>query len=410
MVSNKNLIGIYNVSTLNETIKNLIINNPNLQEIWVRGEISNLKKHSSGHYYFTLKDHNSQINCVSFSYTNRSLKFDLQNSMMVILFASVDLYTIRGQYQLRVLDMHPDGIGDMFKAFEQLKKKLDLEGIFSPLSKKPIPKFPTRIGVCTSPTGAAIHDIINVLKRRYPVHLIISPCLVQGESAAQSIVDSLEILDMLDMDVIIVGRGGGSLEDLWPFNEEIVARAIFKSNTPIVSAIGHETDFTIADFTADLRAPTPSSAAELVVPDKKELIKYLDALFQRMQYIIQRKFEELNTRLDYASMQFEIKNITQMVEQRYSRIDELLNIIKKDIEYNFRTKSMSLQIISSRMNTVSPLNTLERGYSIVSSQNKVIKKIEDVQVGNLLDVRMTNGIATCIVKEVLYNGKQKKEI
>lgn len=405
MLSNN--MGIYNVSSLNEIIKTLITNDSRLQEIWVRGEISNFKKHTSGHYYFTLKDRGSQISCVSFRKTNYSLKFDPQDSMMVILYASVDVYTVRGQYQLRVIDMRPDGIGDLFKTFEQLKKKLDAEGLFSPLVKQPIPKFPSKIGVCTSPTGAAIHDIINVLKRRYPVHLLLSPCLVQGESAALSIANSIAALNLCDVDVIIVGRGGGSLEDLWPFNEEIVARAIFNSHIPIVSAVGHETDFTIADFTSDLRAPTPSVAAELVVPDKSELVKYLDAISQRMHYMLQRKFEELSTRLDYASNDLEINKLKKKVDQRHVQLDELIKTMKKDIKHNLTAKTMSLQIIASRMNAVSPLNTLERGYCIATSQNQIIKHIEDVRIGTILDLRITDGIITCNVtnKEEMHNGK-----
>ncbi|MCD4800938.1 MAG: exodeoxyribonuclease VII large subunit, partial [Methanococcoides sp.] len=259
----------YTVTELNNLIKNTLTNNPKLNQIWVQGEISNLTKHSSGHYYFTVKDGKSQISCVSFKSVNRNLRFELESSMKVLVFGSVDVYVVRGQYQLYVQDIRPDGVGELYKAYEQLKNKLEKEGIFSDVHKIPIPEYPLRVGVVTSPTGAAIHDILNVIGRRYPVNILLSPTIVQGERSAESIVRSIELLNQTDVDVIIVGRGGGSLEDLWAFNEEVVARAIFNSEKPIVSAVGHETDFTIADFTADMRAPTPSAAAELVVPDQK---------------------------------------------------------------------------------------------------------------------------------------------
>jgi exodeoxyribonuclease VII large subunit len=407
----ENPMGIFSVSMLNETIRSLLVNDPRLCEVWVRGEISNLKKHSSGHYYFTLKDRGSQISCVSFRQTNRSLKFDPEDSMAVILYGSVDVYTVRGQYQLKVMDMRPDGIGEMFKAFEQLKKKLEAEGLFEQSRKRPIPRFPARIGISTSPTGAAVHDIINILSRRYPVHVFLAPCLVQGDAAAQSIADSIELLNKADVDVIIVGRGGGSLEDMWPFNEEVVARAIFNSRIPIVSAVGHETDYTIADFTADLRAPTPSAAAELVVPDRIELKRFMDSMFQRLEYAIDRKVSDLDTRLDRAHDSLKPERIQEMIDQRYQRIDELVIAMEKDIKYDLGSRKMLLQALAGRMNAVNPLNTLERGYCIAMSGNLVIISVNDVKVGSRLDLRVTDGNVICDVMEKVEidNGKQEEE-
>ncbi|WP_394697854.1 exodeoxyribonuclease VII large subunit [uncultured Methanomethylovorans sp.] len=404
-------MGIFSVSMLNETIRSLLVNDPKLCEVWVRGEISNLKKHSSGHYYFTLKDRGSQISCVSFRQTNRNLKFDPEDSMAVILYGSVDVYTVRGQYQLKVMDMRPDGIGEMFKAFEQLKKKLDAEGLFEQIRKRSIPRFPARIGVATSPTGAAIHDIINILSRRYPVHVLLAPCLVQGDAAAQSIADSIELLNKADVDVIIVCRGGGSLEDLWPFNEEVVARAIFNSRIPIVSAVGHETDYTIADFTADLRAPTPSSAAELVVPDRIELKRFIYSMFQRLEYATNRKIVDLTTRIDHLSDSLKPERLQEIIDQRYQRIDELVIAMEKDIKYDLGSRKMLLQALAGRMNAVNPLNTLERGYCIAMSDNLVVKSVNDVKVGSRLDLRVTDGNIICDVmqKVEIENGKQEEE-
>ncbi|OPY21600.1 MAG: exodeoxyribonuclease VII large subunit [Methanomethylovorans sp. PtaU1.Bin093] len=404
-------MGIFSVSMLNETIRSLLVNDPRLREVWVRGEISNLKKHSSGHYYFTLKDRGSQISCVSFRQTNRSLKFDPEDSMSVILYASVDVYTVRGQYQLKVLDMRPDGIGEMFRAFEQLKKKLEAEGLFEQSRKRPIPRFPSRIGISTSPTGAAIHDVINVLSRRYPVHVLLAPCLVQGDAAAQSIADSIGVLNKADVDVIIVGRGGGSLEDLWPFNEEVVARAIFNSRIPVISAVGHETDYTIADFTADMRAPTPSAAAELVVPDRVELKRFMDSMLQRLEYAATRKIADLNSRLDHLYDSLEPDKLREMIDLRYQRIDELVASMEKDVNYGLGSREMLLRALAGRMNAVNPLNTLERGYCIAMSDGAVVRSVDDVQAGSRLDLRVTDGTIICDVTEKveIENGTQEEE-
>ncbi|MGB3907557.1 MAG: exodeoxyribonuclease VII large subunit [Methanomethylovorans sp.] len=407
----KNPMGVFSVSMLNETIRSLLVNDPRLREVWVRGEISNLKKHSSGHYYFTLKDPRSQISCVSFRQTNRILKFDPEDSMSVILYGSVDVYTVRGQYQLKVLDMRPDGIGEMFRIFEQLKKKLEADGLFEQRRKRPIPRFPAKVGISTSPTGAAIHDIINVLNRRYPVHILLAPCLVQGDAAAQSIADSIQLLNKANVDVIIVGRGGGSLEDLWAFNEEVVARAIFNSRVPVVSAVGHETDYTIADFTADLRAPTPSAAAELVVPDKMDLKRFIDSMLQRLEQAATYKIADLSFRLNRLYGSLEPDKLREIIDQRYQRVDELVASMEKDANYHLRSREMLLKALAGRMNAVSPLNTLERGYCIAMSNESVIRSVAAVSIGSRLDVRVTDGNIVCDIKEKVEidHGTQKKE-
>lgn len=331
--------------------------------------------------------------------------------MAVILYCSVDVYTVRGQYQLKVLDMRLDGIGEMFRAFEQLKKKLEAEGLFEQSRKRPIPRFPARIGISTSPTGAAIHDVINVLSRRYPVHVLLAPCLVQGNAAAQSIADSIELLNKAEVDVIIVGRGGGSLEDLWPFNEEVVARTIFNSRIPVVSAVGHETDYTIADFTADLRAPTPSAAAELVVPDRVELKRFMDSMLQRLEYATNRKMVDLSTRLDHAYDSLEPENLREMIDQRYQRIDELVTAMEKDANYGLGLRGMLLKVLAGRMNAVNPLSTLERGYCIAMSNDVVVRSVDAVTAGSRLDLRVTDGTIICDVTEKveIENGTQEEE-
>ncbi|MFZ2411233.1 MAG: exodeoxyribonuclease VII large subunit, partial [Candidatus Methanoperedens sp.] len=247
--------GIYTVHEFTLAVKS-ILTSGKFNDVWIRGEISNFTNHSSGHRYFTLKDKSSSLQCVMFKWYGKNMGFELEHGMKVLVLGDLDVYEQRGVYQLKVRAIRPDGIGELYKAFEQLKNKLAMEGLFSPENKKPLPRYPKKIGVATSPTGAVLHDILTVIKRRYPVNLLFIPTIVQGEYAAQSIVSSISALNKTDVDVIIMGRGGGSIEDLWAFNEELVARAIFNSRIPIISAVGHETDYTIADFVADVRAPT----------------------------------------------------------------------------------------------------------------------------------------------------------
>ncbi|MDW7732538.1 MAG: exodeoxyribonuclease VII large subunit [Methanolobus sp.] len=395
-------MGIYTVSQLNDYIKYLLISDPQLDQVWVRGEISNLTKHSSGHYYFTLKDKGSQISCVSFKSTNRSLKFAPESSMKVLIFGSLDVYTVRGQYQLRVLDMRPDGIGELYKAYEQLRTRLQEEGLFEVSRKRPIPRYPLRIGVATSPTGAAVHDILNVLKRRYPVDVLLAPTIVQGEMSAASIVSSIEKLNRTDVDVIILGRGGGSLEDLWSFNEEVVARAIYGSSVPIISAVGHETDYTIADFTADLRAPTPSAAAELAVPDSADLKRYILSLSKRIEKAAIRNVSDYSERLDYLCSRIGPEKLNDLLRQNFQRVDELTLRMERLSGRIMESKQSLLSNLAGRLNAVSPLKTLERGYSIAvrADDRKVIHSTGDVSEGDDVGVIVSDGTIVCSVKEI----------
>jgi len=400
-------MGIYTVTELNSYIKRLLTTEPRLNQIWVRGEISNLTKHTSGHYYFTLKDRNSQLSCVSFRSINRTLKFDPEPSMKVLIFGSIDVYTVRGYYQLRVLDMRPDGIGELYKAFEQLKKRLAKEGLFDETRKISIPKYPKKIGVATSPTGAAIHDILNIAKRRCPVDILLAPTIVQGERSAESIVTSIELLNRTDVDVIIVGRGGGSLEDLWPFNEEAVARAIFNSTIPIVSAVGHETDYTIADFTADMRAPTPSAAAELVVPNRFEIRRHINSLSVHMKQAVVYNLSEKAAHLNYLHMQIEPDRLNDLLRQDHQRIDEITSRMERGTKTILRLKESELKNYAGRLHAVSPLKTIERGYCIAlkSETNEIIGSISGVKKNDDLDIIIRDGMIRCTVDELKENGK-----
>ncbi|WP_342304345.1 exodeoxyribonuclease VII large subunit [Methanolobus sp. ZRKC5] len=395
-------MGIYTVSQLNEYIKQVLTQDPQLGQVWVRGEISNLTKHSSGHYYFTLKDKGAQISCVSFRMTNRTLKFEPEASMKVLVFGTVDVYTVRGQYQLRVLDMRPDGIGELYKAYEQLRNRLQEEGLFEVVHKKKIPRFPSKVGVVTSPTGAAVHDIIHVLKRRFPVDILLSPAIVQGDNSAESIVRSLEHLNRTDVDVIIVGRGGGSLEDLWSFNEEIVARAIFDSAVPIISAVGHETDYTIADFVADVRAPTPSAAAEIAVPEKSDLKTHVLSLTSRMQQATIHFISGNRNQVDYLSSRIDHERFAEILRRDMQRVDELSSRIEFGVKKIIESKVSSLSGVAGRLNAVSPLNTLERGYSIAlrNTDHSVVRGIDDVSPDECLDIRVIDGTLECRVTGV----------
>jgi exodeoxyribonuclease VII large subunit len=322
--------------------------------------------------------------------------------MKVLVFGTVDVYTVRGQYQLRVLDMRPDGIGELYKAYEQLRNRLQEEGLFEVIHKKKIPRFPAKVGVVTSPTGAAIHDILNVLKRRFPVDILLSPATVQGDNSAESIVRSIEHLNKTDVDVIIVGRGGGSLEDLWSFNEEVVARAIFDSTIPIISAVGHETDYTIADFVADVRAPTPSAAAEIAVPEKTDLKKHVMSLSSRMEQAAIHVVSDNKRQVDYLSSRIEPERFAEILHRDMQRVDELSIHMEFCLRKIIDLKASSLSGLAGRLNAVSPLNTLERGYSITlkSTDHSVVRSIDEVNIDGSLDVRVIDGTVECRVTGV----------
>ena len=367
------------VSRINRYIKYKLDNDENLQTVYLKGEISNFKNHTSGHFYFTLKDETSRIPAVMFRSAASKVNFNPQDGMNVLVTGRISCYEANGNYQIYVEEMLEDGIGNLYVEFEKLKKKLGERGYFDEKYKKPIPKFPKRIGVITASTGAAIRDIITTINRRYRLaEIILIPTLVQGERAGEDIVCSLSKAKELDLDVIILGRGGGSIEDLWAFNEEIVADAIFNMDIPIISAVGHEIDFTISDFVSDLIAPTPTAAAELAVPNTIELINNLNQIKTRLSKSILNKLELNKNKLNALLNSYILKNPKGLYEVKMQKLDNLvdkLNIYTTNIFESKETKYISL---IDKMEALNPIKTLKRGYSITKVDNKVVdfKKIK----------------------------------
>jgi len=403
-VGEKTLKAIFTVSEVNNIIKNLIDGNKILRQIYVRGEISNYKYHSmSGHMYFTLKDEISQIRCVMFKNSNTMLPFLPENGMKVIAFGFVSVFLKNGQYQLYIEDLEPDGIGALHIAFEKLKLRLEQEGLFSQERKRPLPFLPKKIGLVTSPTGAAIRDLLTVIRRRFPnVNIVIAPVLVQGQGAADDICSAISHLNRLnDLDVIIVGRGGGSIEELWAFNEEKVARAIANSRIPVISAVGHETDYTIADFVADKRAPTPSAAGEIVVPEKHILKNELRHISLRLINRFYNYIGEKRQKLEYLKATPIFRKPQTYVMNCRLEIDELFRkLVKETNNYITKQKSLLNHNISS-LDALSPLSILKRGYSVCikNDTNQVVKKIIDVKKGDSVRVVVSDGSLICDVKE-----------
>lgn len=388
---------IGSVSRVNNYIKRLLDSKPVLNNIWVKGEISNCKRHSSGHIYLTLKDESSVLKAVMFRGSASTLDFEPVDGTTVIAHGRISVYEAGGSYQLYIEDMVLDGIGDLYREFEKLKAKLQEEGLFDNKFKKPLPKFPKRIGVATAPTGAAVRDIINVITRRYPMaEILIYPTLVQGNGAKESIVSAIEYFDSTKaVDTIIVGRGGGSIEDLWAFNEECVARAIFACKTPIISAVGHETDFTIADFVADFRAPTPSAAAEVSVPSIDELYRLINIYKSRMKNsVITRNetFRRTLNRLIPRNPQDKINQLSQKLDMRIQTLEQVYRL-----NINYRKRSLSEK--AAKLDALSPLKTLNRGYSIaVNDDGKVLKKKSDFTKEMQFKLKLQDGDMDCIAK------------
>lgn len=404
------------VTQLTRYIKYKIDNDVNLNEVFLKGEISNFKAHSRGHFYFTLKDEGSRINAIMFASSTKKIKFTPQDGMKVLVTGKISVFEANGGYQIYVNDMLEDGVGNLYIAFEQLKKKLEEEGLFKKEYKKKIPKIPTRVGVVTAPTGAAIKDIISTIKRRWPLtEIILFPSLVQGENAKEDIVRQIENAKNYQLDTLIIGRGGGSIEDLWPFNEEIVARSIFDCNIPVISAVGHEIDFTIADFVADLRAPTPTGAAELAVPQIADIKNYLNQLQIRLNKAMQHKINiniqkltEIKSRYIFQNpiaiyqakeLQFDTllerlkstsKNLIAMKEKKYITImsSYVLQNPEKIIE---KKENKYLQLIS-KLETLSPLLTIKRGYTIAKKDGKVITTSKALNKKDILEVEFSDGI------------------
>jgi exodeoxyribonuclease VII large subunit len=384
---------VYSVTELNNYVKRILETDENLKNVFVTGEISNFKNHYSGHMYMTIKDEGGAIKSVMFSSYASRLKFVPENGMKVIIFGSVSLYNKDGSYQLYITDMQPDGVGALNLAFEQLKEKLGKEGLFNTEFKKPIPKFPKKIGVMTAPDGAAVRDIFSVLKRRYPVaEIVFCPVAVQGASAAPEITKAIKLFNEQNAaDVLIVGRGGGSLEDLWAFNEEIVARAIFESKIPVISAVGHETDFTIADFVADLRAPTPSAAAELAVPDVFELKSDLMGLRQHLSVLMRNIIETEKEKIGNYEKQVTILSPVNKIQNSRQELSNLYEKVVNSMTFKMNDEKAKIALLSSKLNALSPLNVLSRGYSIAYNDNKPIKSVSDVKKGDNIKIQVTDG-------------------
>lgn len=390
------------VTQVNLYIKQVIARDDLLTNVLVKGELSNFKAHSSGHMYMSLKDEQGVMRAVMFRSAASKLDFTPENGMKVIARGRVGVYERDGQYQLYIEHMEQDGIGDLHVAFEKLKKKLDSEGLFSPQYKKPLPKYPRRIGVVTAPTGAAIRDILNILSRRFSYSdVVLYPVLVQGENSAASIVKAIEYFNATNSaDVLIVGRGGGSIEDLWSFNEECVARAIFKSEIPIISAVGHEIDFTISDFVADLRAPTPSAAAELVVPSGEELREKFNNVYKRMYTCAMRHIERGRMQVKYYTDNTYLKNPMSKVDDSRLYLDSVTKNFENSYEKILSEKKQSLAVAASKLSALSPLKSLERGFSLARSNGKLIKSIDRVSLGEKIEVIVNDGRIEAAVENI----------
>lgn len=448
---------IFTISELTKYIKRTFDNDEMLKNFWVKGEISNFKKHSRGHMYFTLKDQQSRIQSVMFAGNNRFMKFIPEDGMNVLVRGYVSVYESNGQYQMYVNEMQPDGIGNLYLAFEQLKKKLEGAGYFDERFKKQLPLIPTRIGVITSPTGAAIRDISTTLKRRFPIASItLLPVLVQGTEAASSIAKAIRQANIVgDLDVLIVGRGGGSIEELWAFNEEIVAEAIFESAIPIISAVGHETDMTIADFVADLRAPTPTAAAELAVPHWQELFDKVLQRNIRLQRAISKKLEKNREKLTTLQKSYAFRYPEQLIKQKEQQLDRIIEDFQRNMTYLLERKRTSLEHIEKdlkrndpksyiekareqlvkketllqqhflvikkdydsqfqqllvKLESLSPLKVMTRGYSLVYKDNDhLVKSVTNVKKGDELQIKLKDGSVFCDVQNIETDRGVKNE-
>lgn len=392
---------IYSVSELTAELKALLENT--FTGVWVEGEISNFKHHTSGHMYFTLKDDRGQLRGVMFRGSNRGLQFRPEDGLAVIVFGNVTIYEPRGEYQVYVEYMEPKGLGALQLAFEQLKTRLEAEGLFDPARKRPIPLLPKKIGVVTSPSGAAIRDILQIIHRRFAnVQVLIFPVRVQGEGAAAEIVEGIECLNKRgDLDVLIVARGGGSIEDLWAFNEEVVARAIYVSQTPVISAVGHETDFTIADFVADVRAPTPSAAAELVISRKAELSQRVDDLFSRLVSHMRYRAERSGERLRSLERHLRLLSPLERVKRQRERLRDGALALQSSMSHRLALWRGDLRTAAARLDSLSPLAILARGYSVCRRlpDLSILTRAASVAEGERVEVLLHQGGLICRVEE-----------
>lgn len=403
------MASVYSVGQVNAYIKNMFQADFALNNIYIKGEISNCKYHNSGHIYFTLKDNTGVISAVMFAGNRNGLKFKLEEGQKVIVLGSVSVYERDGKYQLYARQIILEGTGLLYQRFEQLKNELEEMGLFDKMYKKPIPKYATRIGICTASTGAAIQDIINISKRRNPfVQLYLYPCLVQGQGAAPDIVNGIRCLDTMGLDIIIVGRGGGSIEDLWAFNEEIVARAIFDCNTPIISAVGHETDTTIADFVADMRAPTPSAAAELAVFDYKDFIEkqiqYKKLLFSN----IDNKIKLYRSSLKNCETSIQLFSPTNQLQSKKQYCDDLATKLAETFYNVLEERKHKLQIVAERLNGMSPLNRISKGFAYVTdSCGKPLNSVAQIQKNDNISLIVKDGKINAKVTDTLMEVRNQ---
>lgn len=394
---------VYSVRQVNAYIKNMFAQDFMLNRVYVKGEVSNCKYHTSGHIYFSLKDDSGTIACIMFAGQRAGLGFQMKDGQQVIVFGNVTTYERDGKYQLYAKEIIPDGAGLLYEKFEDLKRELEEMGMFAEQYKQPIPRFVTRVGIVTAPTGAAIRDIMNISMRRNPyVQLILYPALVQGEGAAQSIVKGIQMLDKQNVDVMIVGRGGGSIEDLWAFNEEIVARAIFECKTPIISAVGHETDTTIADYVADMRAPTPSAAAELAVYEYQALEHYLEDRKLQLNKMLYQKIQLCRMKLEKYILKIKYLHPQNKLREQQQRCIELQEKLHQMMNKKLDRAKQGLAIRIETMKGLSPLAKLNQGFSYVAgADGKSVKSIQGIQKGDELNIYMTDGMVNAKVEDTV---------
>lgn len=397
------------VTGLNEYIKSIIDGDARLRDIYIKGEISNFKNHySTGHFYFSLKDDNSVIRAVMFKGAASKLKFMPENGMLVVIRGRVSSFVRDGQYQIYCEDMQPDGVGSLYIAYEQLKRKLEGEGLFDESKKKPLPKIPSRVGVITSATGAAVRDIINVTGRRFPfAEVIVYPALVQGEGAVNSLINGLQFFNRTNgADVIIIGRGGGSIEDLWAFNSELLARTVAASAIPVISAVGHETDFTICDFVADRRAPTPSAAAEIAVPDTEELKRKITNIIKRESALLSQRIIAGRAMVERFSKSRTLTDPMTQIDDRRMMLTSYVDRLTTLTEYRNKERRSALAVNAGKLHALDPMAVLSRGFGAVyDSEDNIVKKASDLHIGEKISVKLSDGTVGAEIREITPNKK-----
>lgn len=396
---------IYTVSQIGSFVKGILESDPMLKSISIKGEISNFVHHKAGHLYFDLKDEGAVLNSVMFAGSVRYLRFAPQNGMRVIATGRITSYEKGSRYQIIVSSLEPDGIGVLHIAYEQLKAKLQAEGLFDPAHKKPLPKIPTRVGVVTSPTGAAIRDILNVSGRRFPfAKVVLYPALVQGDGAAASVIEGIRYFnETKSVDVMIIGRGGGSIEDLWAFNDEGLARAIYASEIPIISAVGHEIDYTISDFVSDMRAPTPTAAAELALPDNADLMRRINNITDRMRSVLNAKCAYYRQVLDHYSSSRSLSSPQNMIDDKKLAVAALSDRMERDLDLILTRKNGEFVRLTSTLDSLNPMAVIKRGYSAVYDENKtLVKSIQQIQKGTKINFKLSDGSVSAIAEEIYH--------